>query len=109
MENSEILDNTNFHETNSLEKKQMTLRLFRIGGGIFVFLTAIITFLKPSNLITDQSTWLALSMVVPLAINVAGLILAFIEKDKKTATLGKIGNLTFIICSTSMAIVLLNN
>ncbi|MCJ8288401.1 MAG: hypothetical protein HRT58_00100 [Crocinitomicaceae bacterium] len=87
-----------------LVKRLWTIRLLIIGGGIIVTTFFIGTFWRTFGLSSDVNVLLALSMMIAFGINLAGLIVGFVEKHKnlRKAMLGIIGNLMFILLFFSM-------
>jgi len=97
------------HNTKPAQLELWTIRLLKIGGGIFVATSCIATFLKSSELSNKQTYWLTLILMVSSGINSFGVITGFSEKKKnyKIAMMGIIGNFLFILC-TSIVVYLLN-
>ncbi len=104
----EKIDNTDILDNNSepLQKRLWAIRLLIIGGGIIAATFLVATFWETLGLNEDQTVWLALSQTIAFGINLAGLILGFVERkrNKKRSLVGIIGNLVFILLFVSIIV-----
>lgn len=95
-ENTDILNNGN---KKTSPKNLWTIKLLIVGGAMIAITFLLATFWEDLGLTSNETVWLALSMMVAFGINLAGFIIGFFERNKnaKRALYGIIGNIILVL------------
>lgn len=103
MEQSEILDNKN---SQPIQKKFWSIRLLVVATSIMLATFVIGVFWQKIGISQENLIWLAVSFMVAFGVNIAGIILGFLETNRNLfkALIGIIGNLLEIIILISLIV-----